>query len=77
MNFAQSSRNAISLNTSIFNNNISSVKEAGKFYAAKNITESGNTDIQLKQKQPANTMHYIIGAGIIIGLIYYASKQME
>jgi hypothetical protein len=47
------------------------------FYAESSLTDAGETNIQIKQKEGASVWHYVIGIGAIIAVIMYASHKMD
>jgi len=78
MNAPQSSRVAGKINKSLFPNvNSSASMIKPTYYAQKTFTQAGENDIQIKQKEKAKIWHYVIGAGIIVGLVYVADKQLN
>lgn len=76
-NAAQSSRVAGSYNKSLFPQVSSGNLQTPSYFATKTITQTGENDIQIKEKQNANVLHYLVGASIIFGLIYYISKRWD
>lgn len=76
-NTPQSSRVAGIYNKSIFPQVSSSQFSTPSYFAEKTFTQSGESNIQIKQKESANLLHYLIGAAIVAGLIYYASKKLD
>ena len=77
MNAPQSSRVAGSYNKSLFTNVAVASTPNNQFYAEKMFTQAGENDIQIKKKESANVLHYLIGAAVIVGLVYYASKKLD
>jgi hypothetical protein len=77
VNSPQSSRVAGSYNKSIFPQVSSSQLATPSYFAEKTFTQSGENNIQIKQKESANLLHYLIGAAVIVGLVYYASKKLD
>ena len=47
------------------------------YFVENRTTNAAESNIQIKEKTKANAFHYLIGAGLIVGLIYYASTQMD
>jgi len=47
------------------------------FYAESTPTATGESNIQIKQKEGANVLHYVIGAAIIVAVIMYASHKLD
>ena len=76
-NVPQSSRVAGSLTRSLFPNITSGVIPKSSYSAEKTFTQAGENDIQIKQKEKAKVLHYIIGVTVIVGLIYYASTKLN
>ena len=76
-NTPQSSRVAGAMNKSIFGN--VGIQQLAKptYFAEKTFTQAGENDIQIKQKERATLMNYIIGAAVVVGLIYYASTKLD
>jgi hypothetical protein len=77
MNTPQSSRVAGSYNKSLFSNVAVASTPTNKYYAEKSFTQAGENNIQIKQKESANVVHYLIGAAILVGLVFYASKKLD
>lgn len=77
MNAPQSSRVAGAMNTSIFPNVGAGVIPKPSYFAEKTFTQAGEDNIQIKQKESANVLHYLIGAALIVGLVFYASKKLD
>ena len=77
MNAPQSSRVAGSMTRSMFPDVGAGVIKAPSYFAEKTITQAGENDIQIKQKERATLMNYIIGAAVVVGLIYYASTKLD
>jgi len=47
------------------------------FYAESTPTATGETNIQIKQKEGAKTWHYLVGAAAIVAVIIIASKKLD
>ena len=47
------------------------------YYLDSSITYSGDTDIQIKQKETANPLHYLIGIAGIIAIVLIASNKLD
>lgn len=47
------------------------------FYAESTPTATGESNIQIKQKEGAKVWHYVIGAAAIIAVIMYASHKLD
>jgi len=62
---------------SIFPNVGAGVIPKQDYSASKTFTQAGENDIQIKKKESANVGHYLIGAALVAGLIYYASTQLD
>jgi hypothetical protein len=77
VNAPQSSRVAGSYNKSLFPSVGNARLPTPSYFAEKTFTQSGENNIQIKQKENANVLHYLIGAAIIFALIYYASKKLD
>lgn len=77
MNAPQSSRVAGSYNRDLFTNVAVASTPNNAYYAEKMFTQAGENNIQIKKKESANVGHYLIGAAIIVGLIYYASTKLD
>ena len=77
VNAPQSSRIAGSTTRSMFPDVGAGVIKAPSYFAEKTITQAGENDIQIKQKEKANGLHYIVGAVLIAGLVYYASTKLD
>ena len=77
MNTPQSSRIAGSMTRDMFPDVGAGVIKAPSYFAEKTITQAGENDIQIKQKERANGLHYIVGAALIVGLVYYASTKLD
>jgi len=77
VNAPQSSRIAGSTTRSMFPDVGAGVIKAPSYFAEKTITQAGENDIQIKQKEKANGLHYIVGAALIAGLVYYASTKLD
>lgn len=77
MNTPQSSRVAGAYNKSLFTNVAVASTPNNSYFALKTVTQAGENNIQIKQKENANLLHYLIGAAIIVALVIYASKQMD
>ena len=77
VNAPQSSRVAGSMTRDMFPNVGAGVIKAPSYFAEKTITQAGENDIQIKQKEKANGLHYIVGAALIAGLVYYASTKLD
>ena len=77
VNAPQSSRVAGNYNKSLFTNVAVASTPSNSYFAMKTVTQAGENDIQIKQKESANVLHYLIGAAIIFALIYYASKKLD
>ena len=77
MNTPQSSRVAGAMNKSIFGN--VGIQQLAKptYFAEKTFTQAGENDIQIKQKEKATLVNYIIGAAVVVGLIYFASTKLD
>ena len=76
-NTPQSSRVAGAMNKSIFGN--VGIQQLAKptYFAEKTFTQAGENNIQIKQKERATLMNYIIGAAVVVGLIYFASTKLD
>jgi len=76
-NTPQSSRVAGAMNKSIFGN--VGIQQLAKptYFAEKTFTQAGENDIQIKQKERATLVNYIIGAAVVVGLIYFASTKLD
>ncbi len=76
-NTPQSSRVAGAMNKSIFGN--VGIQQLAKptYFAEKTFTQAGENDIQIKQKEKATLVNYIIGAAVVVGLIYFASTKLD
>jgi len=76
-NTPQSSRVAGAMNKSIFGN--VGIQQLAKptYFAEKTFTQAGENDIQIKQKEKANPLHFIAGAAVLIGIAYYASTKLD
>ena len=46
------------------------------FYAAISTTNAGDANVQIKEKEKANGLHYIVGAAVIIAIVIYANKKL-
>ncbi|MFA6462378.1 MAG: hypothetical protein WCV90_09020 [Candidatus Woesearchaeota archaeon] len=55
----------------------SGVTPKPSYFAEKTINQSGDVNVQIKPKDQANPLHYVIGAVIVVGLVYYASKRLD
>lgn len=77
MNAPQSSRVAGSYNRSLFTNVAVASTPNNSYFAEKTFTQAGENNIQIKQKESANVLHYLIGAVIIVALVIYASKKLD
>ena len=77
VNAPQSSRIAGSTTRSMFPDVGAGVIKAPSYFTEKTITQAGENDIQIKQKEKANGLHYIVGAALIAGLVYYASTKLD
>ena len=77
VNAPQSSRIAGSTTRSMFPDVGAGVIKAPSYFAEKTITQAGENDIQIKQKEKANPLHFIVGAALIVGLVYYASTKLD
>ena len=77
VNAPQSSRVAGSMTRDMFPDVGAGVIKAPSYFAEKTITQAGENDIQIKQKEKANGLHYIFGAALIAGLVYYASTKLD
>ena len=77
VNAPQSSRVAGSLTRSLFPNVGSGVIPKPSYFADKTFTQAGENDIQIKQKEKANLLHYVVGAAIIVGLVIFVSKKLD
>jgi len=76
-NSPQSSRLTSNLNKSLFGNITAGNTPMPSYFAQKTITANGETNIQIKKKENATPVHYIIGAGILIGLVIYAGSRLD
>ncbi len=76
-NSPQSSRLTANLNKSLFGNVAIGNTPMPDYFAQKTITANGETNIQIKKKEKANPIHYIVGAGIVIGLVIYAGSRLD
>ena len=76
-NAPQSSRVAGAYNRSLFTNVAVAGTPNNQYFAEKSFTQAGENNIQIKQKESANLLHYVIGAAIIIALVIYASKKLD
>lgn len=84
MNFPQSSRRAgtttarimpkINQTPTMYQAASSNVSQG--FYASKTFTNSGDPNIQIKEKEKANGLHYVVGAAVIIAIVIYANKKL-
>ena len=77
VNAPQSSRVAGSMTRDMFPDVGAGVIKAPSYFAEKTITQAGENDIQIKQKESANALHYIVGLAVIVGLVYYASTKLD
>jgi len=77
VNAPQSSRVAGSTTRSMFPDVGAGVIKTPSYFAEKTFTQTGENDIQIKQKEKANGLHYIVGAALIAGLVYYASTKLD
>jgi hypothetical protein len=77
VNAPQSSRVAGVYNKSLFTNVGVAGTPNNKYFAEKSFTQAGENNIQIKQKESANVLHYLIGAAIIVALVIYASKKLD
>ena len=77
MNTPQSSRIAGSMTRDMFPDVGAGVIKPKSYFAEKTFTQAGENDIQIKQKERANGLHYIVGAALIAGLVYYASTKLD
>ena len=77
MNTPQSSRVAGAYNRSLFTNVAVAGTPNAAYFAEKSFTQAGENNIQIKQKESANVLHYLIGAVIIVALVIYASKKLD
>jgi len=77
VNAPQSSRVAGSMTRDMFPDVGAGVIKAPSYFAEKTITQAGENDIQIKQKEKANPLHFIAGAAVLIGIAYYASTKLD
>lgn len=89
MNFPQSSRRSqsttakvmpivnqtVSQSPTMYQGATSNVNQT--FYASRSFTNSGDSNIQIKEKEKANVLHYIIGVAAIVAVVMYANKKFE
>ena len=64
-------------NKSIFPSILPSKVNPMNFYAESTLTATGDSNIQIKQKEGAKIWHYIIGAAAIVAVIMYASHKLD
>ena len=76
-NSPQSSRDTQKLGNQIFPNVSPAKLAVPAYYAAKFFTQSGETDIKIKEKENANGLHYIIGAAIIVAVVLVANHKLS
>ena len=77
VNAPQSSRVAGSTTRSMFPDVGAGVIKKPSYWAEKTFTQAGENNIQIKQKESANALHYIVGLAVIVGLVYYASTKLD
>ena len=77
MNTPQSSRIAGTMTRSMFPDVGAGVIKKPSYFAEKTFTQAGENNIQIKQKESANALHYIVGLAVIVGLVYYASTKLD
>lgn len=77
MNFPQSSRRAGMFNTKTFPDAQVADISRPSYFAAKFYKDSGDVDVQIKEKEKANPLHYIIGAAVVVAVVMFASKKLN
>jgi len=77
MNYPQSSRRAGMFNTKTFPDAQVADISRPSYFAAKFIKNNGDIDVQIKEKEKANPLHYLIGAAVVVAIVIFAAKKLD
>lgn len=77
MNYPQSSRRAGMFNTKTFPDAQVAQTSKPSYFAAKFYKDNGDVDVQIKEKEEAKPLHYVIGIAAIIAVVLYATAKLN
>ena len=77
VNVFQSSRVAGNYNKNLFTDIGDANIPKPSYVANRTFTQVGESNVQIEKKETAKIWHYIIGAALIAGVVYAASKRLD